>query len=46
MFGLQSFIRNYLIDYFNEEFFGRPLIVIEDYKKGLWITYLGSEALK
>jgi len=31
MFGLQGFIKNYLIDYFNEEFFGRPFDeVIED----------------
>ena len=34
MFGLQGFIKNYLIDYFNEEFFGRPFDeVIEDYKR-------------
>lgn len=33
MFGLQGFIKEYLIDYFNEEFFMKPLNwVINDYK--------------
>lgn len=34
MFGLQGFIKEYLIDYFNEEFFHQPLdTVISDYKR-------------
>ena len=34
MFGLQGFIKTYLIDYFNEEFFNRPFIkVIREYKR-------------
>jgi len=46
MFGLQGFIKNYLIDYFNEEFFGRPFDeVIEDYKR-IMDNALGSEAYK
>lgn len=46
MFGFQGFIKNYLIDYFNEEFFGRPFDeVIEDYKR-IMDNALGSEAYK
>ena len=46
MFGLQGFIKTYLIDYFNEEFFGRPFDeVIEDYKR-IMDNALGSEAYK
>ena len=46
MFGLQGFIKKYLIDYFNEEFFGRPFDeVIEDYKR-IMDNALGSEAYK
>ena len=46
MFGLQGFIKNYLIDYFNEEFFGRPFDeVIEDYKR-VMDNALGTEAYK
>lgn len=34
MFGLQGFIKEYLIDYFNEEFFHKPFdTVISDYKR-------------
>lgn len=34
MFGLQAFLKEYLIDYFNEEFFGKPLDeVISKYKR-------------
>ena len=34
MFGLQGFIKTYLIDYFNDEFFNRPFIkVIREYKR-------------
>lgn len=34
MFGLQGFIKTYLIDYFNEEFFGRPFKdVMSEYKR-------------
>ena len=34
MFGLQGFIKTYLIDYFNEEFFARPFgEVISEYKR-------------
>ena len=34
MFGLQGFIKTYLIDYFNEEFFNQPFDeVIADYKR-------------
>lgn len=34
MFGLQGFIKTYLIDYFNEEFFNKPFDeVIADYKR-------------
>lgn len=34
MFGLQGFIKTYLIDYFNEEFFQKPFdTVISDYKR-------------
>lgn len=34
MFGLQGFIKTYLIDYFNEEFFDRPIeSVMADYQR-------------
>jgi len=34
MFGLQGFIKEYLIDYFNEEFFGKPIDdVLTEYKR-------------
>ena len=34
MFGLQGFIKTYLIDYFNEEFFNKPFEeVISEYKR-------------
>lgn len=35
-FGIQGFIKNYLIDYFNEEFFSKPkTVVVESYDKTL-----------
>ena len=44
MFGLQGFIKTYLIDYFNEEFFNRPFIkVIREYKRIMDAT-LGEDA--
>ena len=44
MFGLQGFIKTYLIDYFNEEFFNRPFIkVIREYKRIMDAT-LGENA--
>ena len=34
MFGLQGFVKTYLIDYFNEHFFGQPFyIAVGDYKR-------------
>ena len=46
MFGLQGFIKTYLIDYFNDEFFAKPFDeVIGDYKRILDAT-LGQEAYK
>lgn len=34
MFGLQGFIKTYLIDYFNEEFFGKSFpLIIADYER-------------
>ena len=34
MFGLQGFIKTYLIDYFNEEFFDKPFKeIIYEYKR-------------
>lgn len=44
MFGLQSFIKTYLIDYFNNEFFEKPLEdVIKEYERVLTAT-LGEKA--
>ena len=46
MFGLQGFIKTYLIEYFNEEFFGKPFDeVIGEYKRIMDAT-LGAEAYK
>lgn len=46
MFGLQGFIKTYLIDYFNEEFFGRDFDeVISEYKR-IMDASLGSNAYK
>ena len=46
MFGLQGFIKTYLIDYFNEEFFDWPFDeVISDYKRIMDAT-LGKDAYK
>lgn len=46
MFGLQGFIKTYLVDYFNEEFFGKPFEhVMAEYKRIMDAT-LGAEAYK
>lgn len=46
MFGLQGFIKTYLIDYFNEEFFQKPFEeVIGEYKRIMDAT-LGKSAYK
>ena len=46
MFGLQGFIKTYLIDYFNNEFFNKPFDeVIADYKRIMDAT-LGKDAYK
>ncbi len=46
MFGLQGFIKTYLVDYFNEEFFGKPFTeVMAEYKRIMDAT-LGAEAYK
>lgn len=46
MFGLQGFIKTYLIDYFNEEFFNKPFDeVIFGYKRIMDAT-LGKDAYK
>ena len=46
MFGLQGFIKTYLIDYFNDEFFNKPFDeVISGYKRIMDAT-LGENAYK
>ena len=46
MFGLQGFIKTYLIDYFNEEFFGKPyLAVISEYER-IMDAALGKDTYK
>ena len=46
MFGLQGFIKTYLIDYFNEAFFDKPFeTVMAEYKRIMDAT-LGAEAYK
>lgn len=46
MFGLQGFIKTYLIDYFNEEFFKQPFEkVISEYKRIMDATF-GKDAYK
>lgn len=46
MFGLQGFIKTYLIDYFNEEFFKKPFDkVVSEYKRIMDAT-LGQDAYK
>ena len=46
MFGLQGFIKTYLIDYFNNEFFNKPFDeVISGYKRIMDAT-LGKNAYK
>jgi len=45
-FGLQGFIKTYLIDYFNDEFFNKPFdAVISDYKR-IMDNCLGKDAYK
>lgn len=44
MFGLQGFIKTYLIDYFNKEFFNNPFpLVMQEYKRIMDAT-LGKDA--
>jgi len=44
MFGLQCFIKTYLIDYFNREFFNKPFDeVISEYKRVMDAS-LGKDA--
>ena len=46
MFGLQGFIKTYLIEYFNDEFFNKPFDeVISEYKRVMDAT-LGENAYK
>lgn len=46
MFGLQGFIKTYLIDYFNEEFFDKPFEeIIYEYKR-IMDASLGKDAYK
>lgn len=46
MFGLQGFIKTYLIDYFNDEFFNKPFDeVIAEYKR-IMDASLGKDAYK
>lgn len=46
MFGLQGFIKTYLIDYFNEEFFNKPIEeVVGKYKRLMDFT-LGKDTYK
>lgn len=46
MFGLQGFIKTYLIDYFNEEFFDKPFEeIIYEYKR-IMDTSLGKDTYK
>ena len=46
MFGLQGFIKTYLIDYFNKEFFGKSISeVLGEYKRIMDAT-LGADAYK
>ena len=46
MFGLQSFCKEYLIDYFNENFFNIPFVeAISDYRRIMDAT-LGKDAYK
>ena len=46
MFGLQGFIKKYLVDYFKDEFFSRDFdAVISEYKR-IMDAALGAEAYK
>lgn len=44
MFGLQGFIKTYLIDYFNDEFFNQPFKKVFDSYKRIMDTTLGNDA--
>jgi nicotinamide phosphoribosyltransferase len=45
-FGFQAFVKKYLIDYFNEQFFDRPVeAVVYDYKRMIGFT-LGQKDVK
>ncbi len=46
MFGLQGFIKTYLIDYFNEEFFKKPFDEVTGEYKRIMDATLGVEAYK
>lgn len=46
MFGLQGFIKTYLIDYFNDEFFNKPLIEVTYEYKRIMDATLGKDAYK
>lgn len=46
MFGLQGFIKTYLIDYFNEEFFSKPFEEVIGAYKRIMDAALGAEAYK
>lgn len=46
MFGLQGFIKEYLIDYFDKEFFNRPLNEVLDEYKRIMDNTLGVNAYK
>ena len=46
MFGLQGFIKKYLVDYFNDEFFSRPYEeAVGEYKR-IMDAALGADAYK
>ena len=46
MFGLQGFLKTYLIEYFNEEFFGKPYeVAVGEYKRIMDAT-LGADAYR
>ena len=46
MFGLQGFIKTYLIEYFNSEFFGRPFDEVMGEYRRIMDASLGKDAYK
>lgn len=46
MFGLQGFIKTYLIEYFNEEFFNKPFAEVTYEYKRIMDATLGKDAYK